>query len=215
MDTDLGTLDALRSLPLEHALRHTAVGVAACDRDGRLTLVTPVLQEILGRGFTPVTEDDYTITFDMIDDCGLPLPTERIPLVRARHGEVVRDELVVVRRPDGTEVHLRCNASPMEDDRGEVSGAIVFVQDVTAEVLNRQQASDERRLLLERVHHEIRTPLTTLLGYAELLRETDAELPYRVQIALDAIDRAGDRLRGLLAELGESVGESVGEAPRG
>ena len=210
MDADLGTLDALRSLPLAHALRHTAVGVAACDRDGRLTLVTPVLQEILGRSFVPVTEDEYTITFDMIDDCGLPLPTERIPLVRARHGEVVRDELVVVRRPDGTVVHLRCNASPMEDDSAELSGALVFVQDVTAEVAHRQRASDERRLLLERVHHEIRTPLTTLLGHAEMLHEANAELlPYRVQIALQAIDRAGERLRALLAELGESVDDDA------
>jgi PAS domain S-box-containing protein len=208
VDTELGTLgtlDALRSLPLEHALRHTAVGVAACDRDGHLTLVTPVLQQILGRRFTPVPEEQYTIAFDMIDDRGLPLPIEQIPLVRARHGEVVRDELVLVRRPDGTIVHLRCNASPMEDDNADVTGAIVFVQDVTAEVAARQLATDERRLLLERVHHEIRTPLTTLLGYAEMLHESTAEMPYQVQFALEAIDRAGDRLRNLLAELGESV----------
>jgi signal transduction histidine kinase len=103
-------------------------------------------------------------------------------------------------------VHLRCNASPMEDDSADIAGAIVFVQDVTAEVAARQLATDERRLLLERVHHEIRTPLTTLLGYAEMLHESTAEMPYQVQFALEAIDRAGDRLRDLLAELGTESG---------
>jgi signal transduction histidine kinase len=205
--TRLGTVDALRSLPLERALQHTAVGLAACDRDGRLTLLTPVLQEILGRGFLPVSEAEYSISFDLIDECGEPLPTERNPLVRARLGEIVRDELVRSRRPDGTLLHLRCNAAPIEDEWGGITGAIVFVQDVSAEFADRQRATDERRRLLERVHHEIRTPLTTLLGHAEMLLESDTVMSYRVQIALQAIDRSSGRLRALLSELDESVTE--------
>ena len=210
MDTKLGTLDLLGSLPLERALQHTAVGLAACDAEGRLTLLSPVLQEILGREFTPVGEDEFTFTFDLIDDDGEPVATERIPIVRARQGEFVRDELLVARRPDGAFVHLRCNAAPLEDGQGRITGAVAFVQDVTAEVLARQQVVDERRQLLERVHHEIRTPLSSLVGHLELLDEVDVELPYRVDLSLQAIRRAADRLHDLLAELDESVTDASG-----
>jgi PAS domain S-box-containing protein len=205
VNTKLGTLDLLGSLPLERALQHTAVGLAACDAEGRLTVLSPVLQEILGREFTPVGEDEFTFTFDLIDGDGEPVPTEQIPIVRARQGEFVRDELLVARRPDGEFVHLRCNAAPLEDAQGRITGAVAFVQDVTAEVLARQQVVDERRQLLERVHHEIRTPLSSLVGHLELLDEVDAELPYRVDLSLQAIRRAADRLHDLLAELDESV----------
>jgi hypothetical protein len=42
-----------------------------------------------------------------------------------------------------------------------------------------------------------------------MLHESEAEMPYQVQFALEAIDRAGDRLRDLLAELGESVDDDA------
>jgi signal transduction histidine kinase len=65
---------------------------------------------------------------------------------------------------------------------------------------------EQRRQMLEQVQHEIRTPLTSLLGHLELLEEADVELPYRLEISLHAVSRAGERLRQLLAELDESVG---------
>lgn len=206
MNTNLRIVESLPQA-LERALQHTAVGLAACDAEGRLTLLTPVLQEILGHEFEPVDEQAYTATFDLVDDHGEPLAVERIPLVRARRGEFVRDELVTARRPDGVLVRLRCNAAPLEDEWGEITGAVVLCQDVTAELAARAQAADERRQILEKVNHEIRTPLSTLLGHLELLEDADARLPYRIEISLQAIGRAGDRLRDLLAELDDSDAE--------
>jgi len=65
----------------------------------------------------------------------------------------------------------------------------------------------DRRQMLERVNHEIRTPLTSLLGHVEMLEENSSDLPFRVEISLHAISRAGDRLRDLLARLDETVAE--------
>ena len=64
----------------------------------------------------------------------------------------------------------------------------------------------DRRRMLEQVQHEIRTPLSTLISHVELIEEADVELPYRLEISLHAICRAGDRLRAMLAELDEQAG---------
>lgn len=201
----LGSIHSLRTLPLDRALEHTGVGLAACDADGRLTLLSPELQRILGHGFEPLAEASFTCVFDLTDESGTePLPVERIPLVRARGGEFVRDEMLHARRPDGRVVHLRCNASPLEED-GELSGAVVLVQDVTAEYEAHREAAELRRATLERVQHEIRTPLSALLGHLELMEDLDADLPFRLDISMQAMSRAGRRLRDLLAELDESV----------
>ena len=133
MYKSLGTVDLIRTLPLERALQQAAVGLAACDAEGGLTYLSPVLQEILGHGFAPVTEDEYTRAFDLVDEHGEPLPVERIPLARARRrGEVVRDELLTSRRPDGELVLLQCSALPLGDERGGIAGAVVLVQDLSA-----------------------------------------------------------------------------------
>jgi len=63
----------------------------------------------------------------------------------------------------------------------------------------------QRRRMLEEVQHEISTPLSALLGHLELLEDADVELPYRLEISLQAISRAGERLRVMLAELDEDV----------
>ena len=93
----------------------------------------------------------------------------------------------------------------MNTDLGPVDGRDFEPVTETA----RQQASEVRQVVLERVHHEFRTPLATLLGHVEMLQDSDATLPYRVEMALAAISRSGDRLTELLARLDELVGESA------
>jgi PAS domain S-box-containing protein len=59
-------------------------------------------------------------------------PAER-PLARAtRTGEVVLNETLVVRRPDGDVLTLLCNSGPIRDAEGRVTGAVMAWQDVSA-----------------------------------------------------------------------------------
>ena len=50
--------------------------------------------------------------------------------------------------------------------------------------------------MLQRVHHEFRTPLATLLGHVELLEE-GTDLPSGLEASLRAISRSGGRLSRL------------------
>lgn len=110
----------------------TGLLVAASDAAGRIALLSSGMQELFELPFEPMPEDEISTRFRLsTPDGSAPLPTEDVPLVRARRGEVVRDALIVSRSATGGLLYLRCNASPLVGPDGRVSGAIVLVQDVT------------------------------------------------------------------------------------
>ena len=180
-------------------LAQTGLLVAASDREGRISLLSPGMQELFDLPFERLTETELSSRFRLYThDGSAPLATEEVPLVRARHGETVRDELITTRTDDGCLVYLRCNASPIVDRRGRRNGAIVIVQDVTAERAALERQAELRERLLETVNHHLRTPVTNLLGYAEVLQDQRDAIPPEARRAVDAVLRASGQLGGLL-----------------
>jgi signal transduction histidine kinase len=209
MQGTLGSLDSLKGVPLHLALDNTGVGLVACDASGMMTLISPTLQELFDMTYEPLSEPFYVERFRLFRADGeTPLPTDEVPLVQARRGEFVRDAVVTTRRSDGTLVHLKCNAVPLRDDDGRDNGAIALVQDVTAETDAFLRAEVMRKRLLETINHEFRTPLAALLGHVELIhdhRDRREDLDPDLAHWLDAIERAGWRLRDLVQEVSELV----------
>jgi PAS domain S-box-containing protein len=209
MQGALGSLESLEGVPLHLALDNTGVGLIACDASGTLTLISPMLQELFDVEYEPVTEQCYVQRFRLFRADGeTELPLGEVPLVRARHGEFVRDALMTSRRADGSLVHLRSNAVPLRDDAGRDNGAIALVQDVTAETEAAKRAEVVQRRLLETINHELRTPLAALLGHVELIhdhRDRRDDLDPDLAHWLDAIERAGWRLRDLVEEVSDLV----------
>jgi PAS domain S-box-containing protein len=64
---------------------------------------------------------------------GTPAADEDLPLTRAiRRGEVVMDAELLIERPDGTKVPILCNAGPVLDESGAVTGGVVAWRDIGA-----------------------------------------------------------------------------------
>ncbi len=62
----------------------------------------------------------------------LPLPPAERPLARAtRTGQVTTDEMLLVRRPDGSLLTVMCNSGPIRDAAGQVTGAVMAWHDVS------------------------------------------------------------------------------------
>ena len=189
----------LEQLESSTLLAQTGLLVATSDAAGRIALLSPGMQELFGLPFEPVPEGEISARFGLFADDGVtPLPTEDVPLVRARRGEVVRDALVVARTRTGSLVYLRCNASPLVGPDGRLDGAIVLVQDVTGERAALKRQAELRERLLETVNHHLRTPVTSLLGYAEVLDDHRAAITPEAQRAVDAVLRAAMSLGSLL-----------------
>ncbi|MBA2952917.1 hypothetical protein HZF07_04270 [Nocardioides sp. CGMCC 1.13656] len=180
--------------------------VAASDAVGRIALLSPGMQELFELPFEPMPEDEISTRFRLFTpDGSTPLPTEDVPLVRARRGEVVRDALIAARSATGSLRHLRCNASPLIGPDGLLSGAVVLVQDVSGERAAHLRQSELRERLLETINHQLRTPVTNLLGYAEMLDDQRAGIAPEAQRALDAVLRAAGTLRTLLETISALV----------
>jgi signal transduction histidine kinase len=196
-------LEQLKSSTL---LAQTGLLVAASDAAGQIALLSPGMQELFELPFEPMPEDEISTRFRLFTPDGSePLPTEDVPLVRARRGEVVRDALITSRSAAGCLFHLRCNASPLIGPDGHLSGAIVLVQDVTGERAAHLRQAELRERLLETINHQLRTPVTNLLGYAEMLDDQRAGIAPEAQRAVDAVLRAAGTLGTLLETISALV----------
>jgi signal transduction histidine kinase len=217
MQGTLGSLDSLKGVPLHLALDNTGVGLVACDATGRLTLISPTLQDLFDMTYEPATEPFYVDLIPLLRPDGVTaLPADEVPLTRARRGEFVRDAVISTRNAKGRLVHLKCNAVPLRDDDDRDNGAIALVQDVTAEIDAALRAEELRKRLVDTINHEFRTPLAALLGHVELIhdhRDRIDDLDPELATWLDAIERSGWRLRDLLEEVAEMVNCEEADEP--
>lgn len=193
--------DGLPGLAVAHALPklldQAGVALAAMDGDGRLSMLSPSLVAMLGKPFAPLPAADLPERYHLYDEHGLSrLTAEELPLVRARDGETVVDAFIVVKAPGQPPRHLRANAVPIPATSGDHRGALAIVEDVTQARAGTTTFSQLRTHLVQALNHELRTPVTTILGHAELLDDDLEALPSAAG-SLDAVRRAGRRLEAV------------------
>ncbi len=78
-------------------------------------------------------------------------------------------------------------------DTGKVAGLIEVMTDITGQK-DIERMKDE---MVSAVNHEIRTPLTVLLGYLQLMQENQVDEDQR-RVFLAAMHKAAERLKGLV-----------------
>ena len=112
--------------------------------------------------------------------------------------ETVRAEEIVMGVPDGRSISVLLNATPIRSDEGELESVVVTMQDMT-------DVEEQERLraeFLAMVSHELRMPLTSVLGAATALQNAAADLdPAEMrQFHRIIIDRA-EHMRELIGDL--------------
>lgn len=191
--------DALSGLLLDALLHDTTLAVSTGDADGTVTMMSPALQQLIKRDFAPITAERIPEHFRVHTEDGARLLTaEETPLTRATRGESFRGVVISLCTHGDHFVHLRCSGAPLRDPDGNILGGIVLFDDITAErALTREQGILRDRLV-ETVNHQLRTPLTSLLGHAELLEDLLPDLPEWAGRSLQAVIRSGRHLEDLV-----------------
>ena len=97
----------------------------------------------------------------------------------------------------GGGLHLHVHGAPLRNRAGMRIGALIVLHDVSR--LERLERS--HRDFVASLSHELKTPLTTITGYTELLLDGVVEEPGVAQRFLETIRRQADRLRLIIDDL--------------
>ena len=189
-----------RSTKQQEALLNTVLdtvhlGVLAVDADGHDILMNRK-QRANHELARPKEIDDPNESQLLVfaADRTTPVPVEERPVRRAVLGETFTDYLVWL--GSGKEQRaITTSARAMKDADGKFAGSVIVFGDVT-DLVNALAAKDE---FVSSVSHEFRTPLTSILGYVEILLEDDPEDYQREP--LEIIRRNSERLLTLVSDL--------------
>ncbi|WP_460968413.1 histidine kinase dimerization/phospho-acceptor domain-containing protein [Pedococcus soli] len=201
---------------LQALMCRSGLAVAVLGGAGWLSMLSPGLEHLLHQPFAAVRAESLAEVFHLYTEGGdRVLQPHEVPIVRASRGEVVEDATVTVRAPGQPVRHLRVNATPIVGLDGEQQGAWAVITDVTSLVAAAR--GELNRSMAETVNHNLRTPLTTILGHAELLIDQQDEFPPGAARSLEAVWRAGHHLKDVVTSISEWIdlaypSEGEGEA---
>jgi PAS domain S-box-containing protein len=194
------TLEA-RTAELERALvalryqseltRTLTENAASCllmlDEEGHATYMNPAaiaetrytLAELSRGPFHEFLHDDAAHS---LDDCPIRVAREQLVTLKNQ-----RDHF---RRSDGSTFPVSCSLSPLQRD-GRAAGAVLEFRDVSDELRAQQALEDANRRkdqFLATLSHELRTPMTAVLGWVRMLKLGLPEADARE--AIETIERS-------------------------
>ena len=130
---------------------------------------------------------------------GSEIALDQLPLGSVlSDAQTVRAEEIALSTPDGRSVTTLINATPIRSSDGTVESVVVTMQDLAPlQELERQRAE-----FLDMVSHELRAPLSSILGSAGTLVKASAVLDRAEMRAFSRIivDQA-EHMRGLISDL--------------
>ncbi len=208
---------------LEAILNQMPVGIMVADaRSGEILFANDEIESIYGLGFKPTDIKgfvDYTRLARRHLD-GRSYHTEEYPLVRALKGDVIRNEMAAVLRPDGNKVFINGSSAPVYDPHGNIVASVALSIDVTEQV---KAQRDRDRLLAETevyskkllrsnnelqqfayaASHDLQEPLRMITVYLGLLESKygdrlDGKAKQYMDYAVEGGKRAKDLVRDLL-----------------
>lgn len=172
----------------ELILKAAAEGVFGVGLDASTTFVNPAAGRMLGRDPSEIIGTDIHSLVHPVFPGVITCEVAQCRLNAVVHGEPAYDQIEdVFFRADGTSFPVEFCASPMRDGSGELLGSVITFRDVTERRAAAQAAEAERRYreaeaqnrakdnFLANLSHELRTPMTSILGWVQFLRSGHVE----------------------------------------
>jgi two-component system phosphate regulon sensor histidine kinase PhoR len=172
---------------LEAVLSSLVEGVLAVDAEGRFISLNRAAGQLLGVNPAEVTGrciEEVVRNPDLQRFIGRAL---------ASKGSVEED---IILRNDG-ERYLKTHGMVLRDARDRSIGALVILNDAT----RIRRLENVRREFVANVVHEIRTPVTSIKGFAETLLDSALNDPDNARQFLGVIARQTDRLNTIIEDL--------------
>ncbi|MDI7276221.1 MAG: ATP-binding protein, partial [Anaerolineae bacterium] len=190
-----------RSAELDAVISQSAEGIAIYGPEGELQRLNPAGIRILGRSpeRLGLSLAEQIACFRIRDPSGAAIGTDDLPVAAALRGETRLSQELRVETELGEERFIAWSASPLSDVRGRIYGVVSVFRDVT----QLHQAQRERDDFISLVSHELKTPITSIKGYAQMLlrRSEEAGAGERDLKGLRIINSEVDRMVDLINQL--------------
>ncbi len=190
---------------LEVILQNVAAGITVVDANDRLIYVNDVAAHRLGfpslaalLAAQQAGKVHRHEKFTVWDESGRPLPGSERPTAKALRGKQAK---ALVRDQDNATGRLYwtlVRAHPLFDAQGQVQ----FVVSVFTDMTEQKELEQRKDHFISMASHELKTPLTILSAFTQLLRERfEAEHRQDVMLHLSKMDDQITRLTKLVADL--------------
>lgn len=195
---------------LKSVFNTSAAAITVLDDDGTILRANDRAQEVLGLVPSDVQGRTYNDpAWHITAVGGGPFPDNELPFAQVMKTEApVYDVRHAIQWPEGDRRILSVNGAPLHDAEGEVEGGVFVVDDISEQVETQQRliaakeeaesASRLKSAMLANMSHEVRTPLTSMIGFAEILKQELEGTPAE-HAAL--IHRSGKRLQKTLESM--------------
>jgi len=167
---------------IETILLHMTDGIIAFDLKGEILHINPAAIKLLG-----ITEKDNS--FDQI--------------FKSINSDLNMEKMIYLENWTPTEQRININDKyvnmffvPFKDENERPAGIMVLIQDVTEHV----KLDNMRKEFIADVSHELKTPLTSIMGYAETLANSEYDKDLQEKF-LGVISSEAVRMTKLVSDL--------------
>ena len=193
-------LDMLEELKLlNKAIDQSKTGIMITEFDGTIFYINEIISKVTGYSKEELYGKKSSILMD--ENLLLKIFETDLKVKGFWHGEITG------RKKNGEEIPLEINISAVFDDNGKVKCFITtceFLSEKKKLINELQQAKNElekmakfKASLLANLSHEIKTPLTGIMGFIDLLAETELNETQKYYIKL--LKESSERLYKLFS----------------
>lgn len=167
---------------IETILLHMTDGIIAFDMEGNITHINPAAMELL-----KLNEEENS--FDKIfGKLNIDVNLEKTVYLE--------DWTSLEQRATVEDKHLKIFFASFKDEREIPSGIMVVIQDITEHV----KLDNMRKEFVADVSHELKTPITSIMGYADTLIESEYDKDMQEKF-LNVISSEARRMAKLVTDL--------------
>lgn len=167
---------------METILLHLTDGIIAFDMQGKIILINPEARRLL-----KISPEDSSFD-DIFKNSGVDINMEKI--IYLENWTSTEERIKV----EDTYIHVFF--APFKNENNTPAGVIAVLQDITEHV----KLDNMRKEFVADVSHELKTPITTIMGYSETLLESEYDKEIQGKF-LNVISTEAKRMDKLVKDL--------------